>query len=454
MAVELRPYQEQARAAVWAQWDGGARRTLLVMPTGCGKTVVFAKVIADVSRKGGRSLVLAHRGELLQQAADKLSAATGLGAAVEKAQESCIGSFFSAVVGSVQTLCRPERLEQFGHGYFDAIIVDEAHHVLAESYQRVLAHFPAAKVLGVTATADRGDKRDLGQYFESMAYEYSLHEAIRDGYLCPIKAQTVPLELDISGVGVSAGDFKAAELGNALGPYLHRIADEMAAAGCLGRKTVAFLPLVATSQYFARILASKGFDAMEANGESTDRAEVLQAFAKAGPGAVLCNSMLLTEGWDQPDVDCIVVLRPTKVRSLYAQMVGRGTRTSPGKGHLLILDFLWHTDRHELVRPAALVCQSAEVAARMTADVQAAGGQWTYPRPSRPPPRQWSRSMSASGRCAASWRRCAAGRGRWSTRCSTPTPYRQRTWPATPRRSDGRWRRPARRSWQRWRGRA
>ena len=183
--------------------------------------------------------------------------------------------------------------------------------------------------------------------------------AIREGYLCPIRAQTVPLSIDLAGVKVSAGDFAAGDLGTALDPYLERIADEMLAAGCMQRKTVAFLPLVATSKKFAAALAAKGFDAMEVDGESEDRAEVLERYEQAGPGAVLCNSMLLTEGWDCPSVDCVVVLRPTKVRSLYVQMVGRGTRLSPetGKAELLVLDFLWMTERHDLCRPAHLVAQ-------------------------------------------------------------------------------------------------
>lgn len=363
-------------AAVEAEWGQGRRLTLLVLPTGCGKTVVFCTVAKDVVDRGGRVLILAHRGELLQQAADKLRAATGLGCAVEKAEETSMGSWFRVTVGSVQTMMRESRLARFPPDYFDAIVVDEAHHALSDGYRAVLGHFPSAKVLGVTATADRGDKRDLGQLFESVAYEYTLPTAIREGYLCPIKAQTVPLSIDLAGVKVSAGDFSAGDLGTALDPYLEGIADEMLAAGCMQRKTVVFLPLVATSKKFAAALGRRGLDAMEVDGESEDRAETLARFDAAGPGAVLCNSMLLTEGWDCPSVDCVVVLRPTKVRSLYVQMVGRGTRLSPatGKTELLVLDFLWMTERHELCRPAHLVAGSPEVAARMAEIAEQAGG--------------------------------------------------------------------------------
>lgn len=370
--MELRPYQEEAKNAIFEQWKNGTRRTLLVLPTGCGKTIVFAKVTEDCVRHGNRVLVLAHRGELLDQAADKIRKTTGLGCAVEKAEESCQGSWFRIVVGSVQTLMREKRLNQFPEDYFNTIIVDEAHHCISDSYQRVLQHFPEANVLGVTATPDRGDMRNLGQYFESLAYEYTLPKAIKEGYLSPIKALTIPLKIDMSGVSVQAGDFKIGEIGTALDPYLEGIAAEMEKY-CQDKKTVVFLPLVKTSQKFRDILNEHGFKAAEVNGDSQDRAEILRDF-ESGKYNVLCNSMLLTEGWDCPSVDCIVVLRPTKVRSLYCQMVGRGTRLSPGKDHLLLLDFLWNTERHELCHPASLICESEEVAQKMTENLEDSAG--------------------------------------------------------------------------------
>ena len=267
---------------------------------------------------------------------------------------------------------REKRLSQFSEDYFNVIIIDEAHHCISDGYQKVLQHFPSAKVLGVTATPDRGDMRNLGEFFESLAYEYTLPKAIREGYLSPIKALTIPLQLDLSGGSIQSGDFKAGDIATALDPYLHQIADEMMKY-CRDRKTVVFLPLVKTSQKFKEILNEKGFKAAEVNGESKDRAEVLEAFDK-GEYNVLCNSMLLTEGWDCPSVDCVIVLRPTKVRSLYSQMVGRGTRLCEGKSHLLLLDFLWHTERHELCHPADLICEKKEVARKMTENLEGTAG--------------------------------------------------------------------------------
>lgn len=368
--MKLRSYQEEARTAIQEEWLKGNKKTLLVLPTGTGKTIVFSKVIEDRVKLGERVLVLAHRGELLEQAADKLEKSTGLKTATEKAQETSIGSWFRVVVGSIQTMMREKRLKKFPKDFFDTIIIDEAHHCLSDSYQRVLEYFDA-NVLGVTATPDRGDMRNLGEFFESLAYEYTLPKAIKAGFLSPIKALTIPLKLDLSAVGQQAGDFSTRDLGSALDPYLESIADEMWKVA-KDRKIVVFLPLVATSKKFMELLNQKGFKAAEVNGESKDRAEVLEDFDK-GKYNVLCNSMLLTEGWDCPSVDCVVVLRPTKVRSLYSQMVGRGTRLFPGKEELLLLDFLWHTERHELCHPAHLIARNDEVAKVMTEKIEEAG---------------------------------------------------------------------------------
>lgn len=369
--MELRPYQEEARQKVQEEWENGKKRTLLVLPTGTGKTIVFSKIIEDRVKKGERVLVIAHRGELLEQASDKLYKSTGLKTATEKAEQTSLGSFYRVVVGSVQTMQREKRLNQFPPEYFDTIVIDEAHHAISDGYQRVLHHFEDANVLGVTATPDRGDMRNLGSYFESLAYEYGLAEAIKSGYLSPIKALTIPLKLDLSNVKQQAGDFSTKDLGTALDPYLEQIAEEMKKQ-CFNRKTVVFLPLVKTSQKFRDILNKHGFKAAEVNGESADREQVLKDYEE-GKYNVLCNSMLLTEGWDCPSVDCVIVLRPTKVRALYSQMVGRGTRLAPGKKELLLLDFLWHTERHELCHPANLIATDEKVAKKMTENIEELG---------------------------------------------------------------------------------
>lgn len=363
--MELRDYQRDAVDAVFGEWAKERRRTLVVQATGTGKTVVFATVAGRVAAQGGRTLVLAHRGELLDQAEAKISAVTGLSCAREQAASSCLGTHNAVTVGSVQTLCREGRLYRIDPGRFDLVVVDEAHHALSDSYRRVLDHFGGARVLGVTATADRSDRRGLSEVFDSVAYEYGLARAVKEGHLSPIRALTVPLDIDISGVSQSNGDYTAGQLGDALDPYLDAIADVIASRFA-DRRTVCFLPLVRTAEALRDRLLERGVAAAEVDGASEDRAEAIADFA-SGRTSVLCNSMLLTEGWDCPAVDCVAVLRPTRSRSLYCQMVGRGTRLSPetGKDHLLLLDFLWQTGRMDLCRPASLMGADPEVSARM-----------------------------------------------------------------------------------------
>ena len=365
--MELRPYQKEAVKAIRNEWEGDEKRqkTLLCLPTGCGKTIVFSEITKQMVEKGDRVLQLAHRDELLQQAMDKLKKQTGLDAALEKAGDSALQSPFPVTVGSVQSLARLPRLEKFPADYYQTIIVDEAHHCLSDSYQRVLSHFPDAKVLGVTATPDRGDKRNLGEYFESIAYDYSMRDAVKDGYLVPIRAKLIGLKLDITDVRITAGDLRESDLGHSLEPYLDKIAEKLV-ENIGERKTVVFCPLIETSKKLCSFLEKYGARAVEVNGSSPDRAEILEDFDK-GKYDILCNAMLLTEGWDCPSVDCVVVLRPTKIRSLYQQMIGRGTRLYPGKKDLLLLDFLWLTKQHNLCTPSSLTAKTPEMAQKLDA---------------------------------------------------------------------------------------
>lgn len=350
--MELRPYQIEAKRAVLEEFEKGRKRTLLVMPTGTGKTPTFCSILDEQLKNGGRGLILAHREELLTQAQDKLLLSTGRSAALEKGSHSAAGSGEDVVVASVQTLSRPDRLLRYDEDGFSDIIIDEAHHAASDSYRKILNYFHNARVLGVTATPDRGDHKNLGNVFESKAYEYQIASAIKDGFLCPIIAKMIPIQIRIEGDS-RCGDYKPEDIDVSLDPYLEAIADEMVSY-CEGRKTVVFLPLVKTAVRFSEMLNERGLSSAEVDGDSPDREQILSDFNE-NRYQVLCNSMLLTEGWDQPDVSCVVVLRPTKVRALYQQMVGRGTRIFPGKENLLLLDFLYHTERHDLCTPASIL---------------------------------------------------------------------------------------------------
>lgn len=344
---QLRSYQVEAIRAVregWASWD----REILVMATGTGKTYTAKKIIEDRLRFGS-VLFMAHRDELIEQAR-----ATFGDSGKIKGSETDIRPI---TVASVQTLARRPRYEGFS-----TLIIDEAHHAVSESYQKILETYPDAKVLGLTATPDR---KGLGDVFEGIAFEYGLRQAVTDGYLAPIVARTIPIDIDLAKLKTRMGDFEIGGMVAALEPYLDEIAASMV-EHCMDRKTIVFLPLVSMAQEFALMLEGHGFDAREVNGQSQDRHETLKWFSRAGKGSVLCNAMLLTEGYDCPDVDCIVCLRPTKVRSLYSQIIGRGTRLAPGKRNCLVLDFLWLSTQHDLCRPASLITGNDEDAQRVS----------------------------------------------------------------------------------------
>lgn len=367
---ELRPYQEQFVSTTLGKFRDHSK-LLGVAPTGSGKTVMFSSMAEQMHPV--RTLILAHREELLTQAQDKLFRSTGLAAQIEKAEHRASHQA-DVVVASVQTLMRDKRLQRWPRDHFGLVVVDEAHRVLADSYQKVLSHFdPYAKVLGVTATPDRGDKRNLGEYFEDISFEIGLHELIKQKYLSPIAVRTVPIQINLAGVRTTAGDYNDADLGNAIEPFLESIVGELGAA--IGnRKTLVFLPLVRTSKMFVDLCRRAGLTAEHVDGTSSDRKEILDAYAR-GEFQILCNSMLLTEGFDEPSVSCVICLRPTKIRALYSQIIGRGTRIHPGKDNLLVLDFLWMTEKHSLVRPAHLVAPSEEIAQQMVAMSEDAAGE-------------------------------------------------------------------------------
>jgi superfamily II DNA or RNA helicase len=352
-----RSYQQDFIAGVAKGFNEGFRRQLGVMPTAAGKTIVFSHVAARFwTKRKERTLILAHREELVQQAADKLHAATGLVASVEKAERHADRNA-PVVIASVQTLQRG-RLESWPKDHFGLVIVDEAHHVLAQSFLNSVNHFDA-RVLGVTATPDRGDRKNLAAFFDNLAYEIGILELVSQKYLSPLRIRSVPLKIDLNSVKLTQGDYDANGLDAAITPYLGAIAREIAAQCGDRKKIVAFLPLITTSEKFVVECRAAGIDARHVDGGSKDRAEILGDFS-AGKFRLLSNVSILTEGWDEPGVDCVLVLRPTRSRSLFAQMIGRGMRLAPDKDNCLFLDFLWLHERHDLAKPASLVAKNKE----------------------------------------------------------------------------------------------
>lgn len=368
--MQPRPYQSAVIEAVESGFKTFDRQ-LVVLPTGGGKTIVFSHLAKR--RLPGRTLILAHRDELIGQAIAKLHDATGIVAGKEKA-ESYASLESQVVVASVQSLLS-SRIERWPRDYFSLVVADEAHHSISDSWQRVLQYFTAQN-LGVTATPDRGDKRNLGEFYENIAAEVSLADLIRDGYLAPIAVKMLPLRIDINGVKQVAGDYDASALGDALVPYLRSIAEAIRDHATF-RKVLCFVPLIHTSKLFVDTCREVGLSAEHIDGYDKDREAKLAAF-KRGEFELLSNAMLLTEGYDEPTIDCVCCLRPTRSRALYSQMVGRGTRISHGKENLLLLDFLWSSARHSLSRPAHLIAKTEEEAEAITAlaeEKQIGGGQ-------------------------------------------------------------------------------
>lgn len=369
--MELRPYQQEALAAV--ERELAARRsTLVVMPTGSGKTVVFAAA-AERFRGRGRVLVIAHREELLEQAADKIQRATALSTGIEQAERRVARLFLpDVVIASVQTLARAKRRETFRPEEFALVVVDEAHHAAAASYRDILDYFRVARVLGVTATPDRSDAaRLVPTVFESIAYRYSIRTAIRDGWLVPIRQCRVRVDgLDLSSVRTTAGDLNEGDLERVLTasvPLQDTARRLVQAAG--ERRTMVFSATVAHARALAAAIAqyeaSGGARAIDGEASPDERVGFLADF-RAGVFRHAVNCQMYTEGFDEPTISCVAMVRPTKSRSLYTQAAGRGLRLSPetGKKDLLLLDFCGNAGRHALVEAVDLLVEDDAPKAR------------------------------------------------------------------------------------------
>lgn len=340
--IPLRPYQNAAIEDVERAAGRGVQRPLVVLPTGAGKTITFADMIA---RRGGRALVLAHRDELITQAADKIGqVAPGLGIGIVRAADNDVNA--QVVVGSVQTLCLPHRLGQITPD-FRTVVVDEAHHATARIYRDVLngvgSFTPGGPLtVGFTATAGRSDGIGLGHVWQDIVHQRGILQMIAEGYLVDVRAMAISSDVDLGNVAVRNGDYSDGDLGSAIEDSG---AIEAAAAAykryAADRRGVAFTPTIATSQQLAAELNRVGIVAEHLDG-GTPRAERKAILARlhAGTTQVVTNAQVLTEGFDEPAVSCVLMLRPTKSTGMFVQMVGRALRPHPpsGKRDALVLD--------------------------------------------------------------------------------------------------------------------
>jgi superfamily II DNA or RNA helicase len=357
-AFRFRPYQVEAIEAVEGGFAEGKHSLLITLPTGAGKTVVFAELIRRA--RPDRCLVLAHREELLAQARKTIRTVTGITGGIEMAAQRATACD-QVVMASVATLARGRRI---AGPPFDLVIIDEAHHSNASSYKKVIEQLGPERLLGVTATGYRGDKQKLSDIFEDCVYSLNILDLIRQGYLANIKVRTLPVRVDMSQVRIKQGDFSEADLGSALEPRLAQLAD-VVAEQYVDRKLLTFCPLRDTSRLWTEALRKRGLPAEHIDGESPDRAQILKRFA-AGDTRFLSNASLLLEGYDEPSIDTLLILRPTRSRGLFAQMVGRGTRLFEGKAHLLVLDPLFASERHNILSVADLSAENEAQAKRVS----------------------------------------------------------------------------------------
>lgn len=344
--LALRPYQQEAVNALLTSLKSG-EHPLLILPTGCGKTIVFAELIYRwASEIGESSLVLAHREELIDQAMTKIKMVAGISCGVEKAEQRSQGE--KCVLGSVQSM-NQKRLSGFQREHFGLIITDEAHHSTAKTYKNVYDYFAMSKRVGVTATPDRKDQNNIGAIYTKIAYNYSLVTAIKEGYLSRLVGVQCEAEIDLSQCKKSAGDFQDEDLGEAVMKSASAIADGIVREA-EGKKTIVFTPNVASSELIAQILTEKGMSARAVSG-STPKNERVRALWEFERGSVqaLVNCNLFTEGFDAPWIECVAIARPTLSRSLYSQMVGRGLRLWDGKDFCKLIEFTINSQEHKLV---------------------------------------------------------------------------------------------------------
>ena len=380
--INLRNYQVDWCRAVWKSFHEGIDgqtfdRVLAVAATGAGKSAMAsALMFKQIKARGGRCLFLANTEDLIIQGANAIERAVGLIPTIEQA--SNYGSLEAEIaVGSVQTLARTERLERFPQNHFSLVIGDEAHGSQAEQYLSILEYFAAggAKVLGITATPERSDKKSLMRFFQHLAAEVPLKTLIQSGYLAPIVVQTVPLKINVGKFAENQTEL----LANAIDPYYEQIIEGIKDKAAERKRVLIFHPTIKASKRFAELMRGHGLRADHIDGTSEDRQRILEAFSK-GEIQYLNNAQLLTTGVDIPIIDCIVVLRPTKSRTTYIQMVGRGTRLycpqgchkhssmcdhTDRKANCMILDFLWQHENKNVMGPPDIYTDDPEEKAAM-----------------------------------------------------------------------------------------
>lgn len=373
--INLRPYQQECIAAVVYDVKNGYLKIIIALPTGAGKTIVFAHFARALGLLNKRILVLAHRQELLEQAAEKISwCEPGLSIGIEQADKHAGNS--QVVVASVQTL-QNERLLTLNPEEFGLVIIDEAHHAVAPTYQKIIEHFKCGEknapvLIGCTATPQRGDNIALETVFDKISYSLGIYTLIEQGYLCSIKGRRIKTDTDISNVKIQRGDFKTKELSYTVNTkerneLVIKCYKDIEKAAKRRLKTVAFCVDVDHALTLAEMMRGYGISsqAIHGNCNATDRKQILKDFHD-GKIDVLTNCMVLTEGFDEPSVECLLMTRPTRSSLLYVQMVGRGLRLAERKKFCYVVDFVDVTDKHSIFSLATLTGLPPKISKKLT----------------------------------------------------------------------------------------
>ena len=398
--MKLRPIQHEAVNAVFREWES-VDSTLICCPTGFGKTICMAEIIRrtrakDIAEypdlKPGLAMILAHRGELITQAADKVTRVTGLKCEIEMADQKVFGNDLfgscDVVISSIQTQNAGGdgggRMSKFLPDHFSVLLVDEAHHATSKSYRKVIDYYrqnPNLKVFGCTATPDRADEEALGQVFQSVAFNYEIADAIKDGWLVDIEQRLINVSgLDFSQVRTTAGDLNGGDLAAIMEAekILHGIAGP--SIDIIGdKRALAFTATVKQAEMLCEIFNRhrEGMAAWVCGETDKDERRKINADFAAGKIQILTNCGTHTEGFDDDGVSYILMARPTKSRSLYAQMAGRAIRPHGSIAHTLndcddaegrrtliaaspkpkceVIDFVGNAGKHKLMTTADIL---------------------------------------------------------------------------------------------------
>lgn len=341
--IQLRDYQLEALEAVNREYKSKVRKQLIVLPTGTGKTIIFSAIAKDWNV---RTLILAHRDELINQAVDKLKlfwADADVG--VVKADRAEYDH--QVVVGSVQSCMHKKRLARLKEQNFQLLIVDEAHHAAANSYQKIIKKLGFLRnsgkqlLLGFTATPDRCDKLGLGDTFQKIVFMRSISTMIDQGYLSKILGRRCLTSISLDKVRTTHGDFQIGDLAAAVNVQERNayVVDKFLEYA-KDRKAVAFCTDVQHCHDLAAAFNARGIPAKAVWGAMPidDRRQTLTEL-KDGTIKVCTSCGVLTEGWDESSINCVLMARPTKSRGLYVQCIGRGLRLAVDKTDCLVIDY-------------------------------------------------------------------------------------------------------------------